>query len=124
MYDHVDQRVADLAQTRPLYAALMEAMGFTQLSEGVESICWYHPRAPKTSPFFSLVADSGHRPNGTRIAFRAAERPDVDRLAEIALRAGARHLEPPHECTEYTPRYYAAFFEDADGNKLEVCCRD
>jgi catechol 2,3-dioxygenase-like lactoylglutathione lyase family enzyme len=25
---------------------------------------------------------------------------------------------------DYSPGYYAVFFEDPDGNKLEVCCRE
>jgi hypothetical protein len=124
MYDHVDQRVGDPARVRPLYDALMRAMGCTRISEDAQSVGWYNAEDPKRQPFFSLVRDGSHRPNQTRIAFRAAGRQDVDRLAEIALRAGARHFEAPHECIEYTPRYYAAFFDDADGNKLEICWRD
>ncbi len=124
MYDHVDQRVTDLSRSRPVYGALMAVMGFTQISEDPESICWYDPRDPKRQPFFSLVRASEHQPNGARVAFRAESRQNVDRLAEAALRAGARSFEAPHECTEYTPRYYATFFEDAEGNKLEVCCRN
>jgi hypothetical protein len=27
-------------------------------------------------------------------------------------------------CAEYSPGYYAVFFEDPDGNKLEICCRE
>ena len=124
MYDHVDQRVADPAKVRPLYGALMDAMGFTRLSEDAESICWYHAQDPRNQPFFSLAGDRDHRAGGTRLAFRAASRAEVDRLAEVARRAGARNFEAPHECTEYTPRYYAAFFEDAEANKLEICFRD
>jgi predicted lactoylglutathione lyase len=71
-----------------------------------------------------LVLDAHHRPNGTRLALRALDRLEVDRLAELARSAGALAFEPPHVCTEYTPFYYAAFFEDADGNKLEICYRD
>jgi len=124
MYDHVDQRAADLTLIRPVYGALMDAMGLTRIVEDADNICWYDPHESKGRPFFSLVRADDHLPNGTRIAFRAASRQDVDRLAEAALRAGARNFEAPHECTEYSPRYYAAFFEDPEGNKLEVCFRD
>ena len=55
---------------------------------------------------------------------RAADRAEVDRLAAIAREAGAAAFEAPHVCEEYTPFYYAAFFEDADGNKLEICYRE
>jgi len=124
MYDHVDQRVADLGRTRPLYDALMRAMGYTRISEDADSIGWYEPPSPKRAAFFSLMRDPQHGPNQTRIAFGAPDRHEVNRLAEIARRARARNYEAPHECTEYTPRYYAAFFDDAEGNKLEICFRD
>ena len=34
----------------------------------------------------------------------------------------ARNVEGPEEA--YGPDYYAVFFEDPEGNKLEVCCID
>jgi catechol 2,3-dioxygenase-like lactoylglutathione lyase family enzyme len=30
----------------------------------------------------------------------------------------------PEICEGYSPGYYAFFFEDPDGNKLEICCRE
>ncbi|MBV8151939.1 MAG: hypothetical protein JOY59_10310 [Candidatus Eremiobacteraeota bacterium] len=58
------------------------------------------------------------------MALRAADRGEVDRLAALAREAGAMAFEAPHVCVEYTPFYYATFFEDVDGNKLEICYRE
>jgi predicted lactoylglutathione lyase len=58
-----------------------------------------------------------------RIAFRASSREEVDRLAEVARAAGARDVDGP-EPYGGSPRYYAVFFEDVDGNKLEICYRE
>jgi predicted lactoylglutathione lyase len=69
------------------------------------------------------MLDHNHRPNGSRTALRSSSRAEVDRLAAIAQSAGATAFEPAHLCEEYTPYYYATFFEDADGNKLEICHR-
>jgi predicted lactoylglutathione lyase len=69
------------------------------------------------------MTDPLHRSNGTRIAFRASSRNDVDRLTEVARLTGARSLEGPEEYGG-PPRYHASFFEDADGNKLEICFRE
>lgn len=123
LYDHVDQRTADLKRARPIYDALLKAMGYTRISEDAENICWYDPAAPAAQPFFSLMLDAHHQPPKTRVAFRAVDRDQVNLLAESARRAGAQNYEAPHVCAEYTGNYYAAFFEDADGNKLEICCR-
>jgi predicted lactoylglutathione lyase len=48
----------------------------------------------------------------------------VDRLAKSVRKAGGKALEGPEICSEYSAEYYAFFFEDPDGNKLEICCRE
>jgi catechol 2,3-dioxygenase-like lactoylglutathione lyase family enzyme len=124
LLDHIDLRVSNLAEARPLYDKLLSAMGYTRHNAD-ESSVGYH-RAAETEdsdPFIWLVEDPAHVANGTRIAFAASSRADVDRLAGIAKPAGAQSFEPPHLCTEYTAHYYAAFFEDAAGNKIEICYR-
>ena len=123
LYDHVDLRVSDPASVRALYDVLMAALGYPVASEDPESVCWYAPGDQKGRAFFGIVRDASHRPNGTRVCFRADSREDVDRLAAIAREAGAKAFELAHLCEEYTPSYYATFFEDADGNKLEICYR-
>ena len=47
----------------------------------------------------------------------------VDQIAKVVRRAGAKNIEGPQIWPDYSPGYYALFFEDPDGNKLEVCCR-
>jgi catechol 2,3-dioxygenase-like lactoylglutathione lyase family enzyme len=123
LFDHVDLRVRDFSKVRKLYDSLLPAMGFTRIDEDPDTICYYRQDADRSAPFLGLNLDPGHRPNGTRLALRAASRSEVDRLAETARMAGASAFEPPHVCEEYTPFYYAAFFEDAEGNKLEICYR-
>jgi catechol 2,3-dioxygenase-like lactoylglutathione lyase family enzyme len=123
LFDHVDLRVSDFAKVRPLYDALLPAMGYSHLTETADWINYEKRGDGGASPFFGIMLDPGHRPNGSRIALRAASRAEVDRLAAIAQSAGATAFEPAHLCEEYTPYYYATFFEDADGNKLEICYR-
>jgi catechol 2,3-dioxygenase-like lactoylglutathione lyase family enzyme len=48
----------------------------------------------------------------------------VDRVAKLVREAGGEALEGPEVCADYSPGYYAFFFEDPDGNKLEICCRE
>jgi catechol 2,3-dioxygenase-like lactoylglutathione lyase family enzyme len=124
LFDHADARVRSLDKARPLYDALLPAMGFTRTSEDADSICYYRPGGDRSAPFFCIDLDQEHRPNGTRIALRAGSRAEVDRLAAIAREAGATAFEGPEICEDYTPLYYAAFFEDAEGNKLEICYRE
>ena len=48
----------------------------------------------------------------------------MDRIAKLVRDAGGKNLEGPEVCEDYSPGYYAFFFEDPDGNKLEICCRE
>jgi catechol 2,3-dioxygenase-like lactoylglutathione lyase family enzyme len=124
LLDHVDLRVSSLARVRPLYDALFAALRYTKVNAD-ETSAGYHRSAETedVDPFVWVVEEASHKPNGTRVAFAASSRAEVDRLAAVAKAAGARAFEAPHVCTEYTPTYYAAFFEDPDGNKLEICHR-
>ncbi len=123
LFDHVDLRVSDLERARRLYDALLPAMGYPTVAADPDNACYYAADDSKAQPFFGIVLDRTHKPNGSRIALRAPSQAEVDRLAAVARDAGAHAFEPAHLCEEYTPTYYATFFEDADGNKLEICCR-
>jgi len=123
LLDHIDFRVRDFAGTRALYDALLPAMGYTRVNADDESAGYHQPGETGAEPFFWLVGDPNHKPNGTRVALAARDRAQVDRLAELALKAGATAFEAPALIEEYGAKYYAAFFEDAEGNKLEICCR-
>lgn len=124
LYDHVDLRVTDLAKVRPLYDALLPALGFSLVDEDDENINYHQSPKRRDRPFFGLMLDRNHRPDGSRIAFRASSREEVRRLAELAQKAGARAFEGAENYSEEYTWYYATFFEDADGNKLEICYRE
>lgn len=121
-FDHIDLRVRDMARAEKFYAALLPALGFTVHRSEQEWQTYYAPGEGKP-PFFGLTEDPSHRANGTRISFWADSRAEVDRVAEIVERAGARQVEGPELVKEYTPEYYAVFFDDPDGNRFEVCHR-
>lgn len=122
LLDHIDLRVSDIAAARPLYDAVFSAMGFRP-NDDDEAVGYHVPDVVDDEGFVWLVQDASHTANGTRIALHAANRAEVDRLAAVAQSAGARAFEAPHLVLEYGPDYYATFFEDACGNKLEICCR-
>lgn len=53
------------------------------------------------------------------MAFRAADRADVDALYTLLQNIGATVLDAPAEYPQYSEGYYAVFFTDPDGLKLE-----
>jgi catechol 2,3-dioxygenase-like lactoylglutathione lyase family enzyme len=120
-YDHIDLRVRSLAEARPFYEALLPALGFTRDVRIEHWLQFEAAGVDSATEFFGVTESSRHVANECRIAFWADSPSEVDRLAEIIVRAGARNVEGPgyHE----GPGYYAVFFEDPSGNRLEICHR-
>lgn len=124
LLDHIDLRVKDMKSAREFYAKLLPALGFTTDRSDSELGTFYAPGGDRASAFFCFTEDRHHRPNGTRISFWADTRAEVDRIAALVREIGGKTLEGPELCEEYSPGYYAFFFEDPDGNKLEICFRE
>jgi len=120
-FDHVDLRVHSLDEARPLYEALFPALGFTR---DVKIEGWLQYEAAGTdgaADFVGVTESPQHLPNECRIAFWADSIREVDTLAAIASQAGARNVEGP---AYEDAQYYAVFFEDPSGNRLEICSRE
>ncbi|QJE94790.1 VOC family protein [Luteolibacter luteus] len=111
---HIDLRVPDLAAVDAFYRALLPALGFTE-EEDIEG--WLQFRSPDGSEFFGITASPGHQANQNRIAFWGESRAHIDRIAGIIQEHGARNIEGP---APYADIYYALFFEDPAGTRLEV----
>jgi predicted enzyme related to lactoylglutathione lyase len=120
-FQHVDVRVTDMQAALPFYSKLLPAVGFVRGDSGEQWKSWAAEGELPSTPWFGFIEDPDHRPNSNRIAFWAASPDEVDRLAAIAIDAGARNMSGPRPCPEYTPSYYAAFFDDPCGNRLEIC---
>lgn len=118
-FDHIDLRVPRLAEAAGFYEVLLPALGFSR-QVAVEGWLQFEAESETATEFFGITESSVHVPNENRIAFWAECRADVDRVAEVAVRIGARNLEGP---MDYETGYYAVFFEDPCGNRLEVCHR-
>jgi predicted lactoylglutathione lyase len=122
--DHVDLRVKDFRRAGEFYGKLLPALGFTSNRSDSEWGTFYTVGENAPSAFFGFTEDRQHQPNGNRIAFWAESRTEVDQIAKLVQQIGGFNLEGPEICAEYSPGYYAVFFDDPDGNKLEVCCRE
>ncbi len=123
VFDHVDLRVRDVERCRAFYDTFLSEYGFRGKTQPDGARLYYRLEDRAVREVIVVNGDPGHRPNATCLAFAAPTREQVDRIAAVAQAAGARAFESPGPCPEYTPTYYAAFFEDPDGNRLEVVCR-
>jgi catechol 2,3-dioxygenase-like lactoylglutathione lyase family enzyme len=121
---HVILTVNDLARSRPFYAALMPRLGYPGLSDYVSTVGWFGTGGS----FWIKQADARHagatfskdRVGLCEVAFRAESRAQIDALARDLTSWGGTILDPPREYPEYVPGYYAVFFADPDGIKLEL----
>ena len=121
LFDHIDLRVKNRKVAQRFYSRILPAIGF-KIDKSGEEWGQFQP-AGKPVPFFGFTEEHDHKPNGTRIAFWAESRAAVDKIAQVVRKAGGKNIEGPELCLDYSPGYYAVFFEDPDGNKLEVCHR-
>jgi glyoxylase I family protein len=64
-------------------------------------------------------AHDRYSPGIHHLAWQADSREDVVRLHELLLEIGATVLDAPAEYPAYGDGYYAVFFTDPDGIKLE-----
>ena len=118
--DHIDLRVRSLAAARSFYETLLPALGFDRAARIEGWVQFEASAADGVAEFFGVTESPRHVANECRIAFWASSVSEVDRLAEVAARAGAQNIEGP---AYETPHYYAVFFEDPSGNHFEICHR-
>jgi catechol 2,3-dioxygenase-like lactoylglutathione lyase family enzyme len=118
--------INDFERAFALYSALMQELGHPlKFCEPEASWAgWMPVDTPRPlfvigKPYDGNPAQSG---NGQMVALLARDRPMVDRIHAIALAKGATCEGPPGLRPHYHPNYYGAYFRDADGNKLCICC--
>ena len=123
LFDHLDLRVRNLREAEPFYAVVLPALGFPHRGRSPHGIYFEAPGPHPKPEFIGLIEDPAHVSSATRIAFWRDTRENVDAFAALLPGCGARNIEGPEFCPEYSPTYYAVYFEDPCGNRLEVCCR-
>jgi len=118
MIGYVTLGTSDLARGAIFYDAIAAELGVGRMMDFETFIAWGEPGgAPGiglTKPFDGNPATVG---NGVMVALEARDEAQVARLHAIALASGGTCEGPPG------PRgdgFYAAYFRDPDGNKLNA----
>ncbi|MEQ3651061.1 VOC family protein [Hyphomonas sp.] len=119
MIGYVTLGAADLQRAAKFYDALAAEMGTGRMMEEETFIAWGTPGGAAgvaaTLPFDGQPATVG---NGTMVALQARDKDQVHKLHEIALAHGGRDEGAPGPRGE--GGFYAAYFRDPDGNKLNA----
>ena len=126
---HVDLVCSDLERSLAFYAAVFGELGLADSAQfrGERGETIHYLRFPRPGSGsiglrralkeqqFELYAPGFHH-----LAVVVERTTDVDLAYEAALAAGAEILHAPRLWPVYHPNYYATFFLDPDGFRLEV----
>ena len=123
---HVDLVVSSIERSLPFYSELLGPLGYHSVGEVVgergETI-WYLSGPGTAIGLRQAQSDSEpydrYRIGLHHLAFEAGSRGEVDECAEWLRSQNVRLESEPQEYT-YIPGYYAVFFYDPDGLKLEI----
>lgn len=137
---HIDLSIRNPGASIPFYGAFFEALGWRRFESELPGFAGNEPQRAawflryaggalfgiEVRPASEESRDRPHdryAPGLHHMAFHAESPQDVDRVHEVMKAQGATVLDPPADYgghTGYGPGYYAAFFADPDGMKLEV----
>lgn len=121
--DHVYLAVRDLARSKRFYDGVMRVLGYAQVESviGGDPHVHYYNRQFGFSlrPARSAASHDPYAPGLHHFCFRVVDERAVDR-AVAELRALGVAATDPRTYPEYAPDYYATFFEDPDGIRLEI----
>ena len=119
MIGYVTLGTSDLERAAKFYDAIAKELGTGRMMEMETFIAWGTPGGGAgiglTYPFDQKAATVG---NGVMVAFAAKDKDQVQRIYDIALANGGSDEGAPG------PRgddgFYAGYFRDPDGNKLNA----
>ena len=125
-FHHVDLTVSDVTASARVYGPVLEFLGYTQVKDTLEACEWdLRGREPFGASLGIRAARAVHAhdryaPGLHHLAWRAASRDEVDHLYLLLLEKGIQVLDPPAHYPQYAGDYYAVFFGDPNGIKLEL----
>ena len=119
MIDHVSIEVADLARASAFYERVLAEIGLVKLADRAATV-GFGKRYPEF--WINLRPDRQETPasSGMHVCLRAPSAEAVDAFYAAALAAGGSDDGRSGPRREYSPRYYAAFVRDLDGNRIEA----
>ena len=118
MIGYVTLGTNDLKRAAAFYDALLAEIGAKRMMEGDGFIAWsVKPDSPGlgvTQPFDKKAATVG---NGVMVALAVDSEAKVKAMHAKALKLGGKDEGAPGKRSE---NFYAGYFRDLDGNKLNV----
>ena len=121
--DHIYIAVSDLTRSERFYDVVMKALGFRRNEfhlEGDRHIQYYNRHFGYVlRPTRSGIVHDPYSPGLHHLCFRVDSVADVQSVA-ADLRAAGIDATEPALYPDYAPDYWATFFTDPDGIRLEI----
>ena len=118
MIGYVTLGTNNLKRASAFYDAIAKEMGIGRMMESETFIAWGMPGGGAgiglTKPFDGKPATVG---NGVMAALAAKDKAQVDRIYKLAMSMGAKDEGAPGQRSD---NFYAGYFRDPDGNKLNA----
>src|ERR1700712_2643647 len=127
MLGHLGINVPDLVVAKRYYDILMPLVGFEPFFHTDDEFS-YRPAGNKagTYLFFYPAAQLGEysskRPGLQHLAFIVRRRSAVRAVHDHIVAIGGTVIDPPRHFPQYPGHYYATFWDDPCGIKLETVC--
>ena len=122
--DHIGINVADVASTRDYYDALAPLVDFRQAWAGDDWVAYAPATGTGTQVFFYTADETGpysRRSTGLQhLCFLVGSRAAVEAAHAWAVDRDDEVLHAPRPFPDYHPDYYATFWVDPRGFKIEV----
>jgi len=118
MIGYVTLGTNDIGRAAKFYDALLGTLGATRMMESDSFIAW---STPSGGPAVSVIKPFDEKPatvgNGVMVALAMDSKAKVDALHKKAMELGAKDEGAPGPRGD---NFYAGYFRDPDGNKLNA----
>ena len=126
--NHIRFTVSDVARAEQFYTPLLSFLGYGLYEKSDVRVAWMAREengkkrlfiVSASSPDAANIKHDRYSPGLHHLGFNVDGREQVDEFYRLLKKSDAEVLDPPAEYN-YEPGYYAVFFTDPDGIKLEV----
>lgn len=126
--NHLRLTVSDIRRAEGYYTPLLKCLGYELVERDVERLAWAGWSShgllqwfilSKSQPELAHLQHNRYAVGFHHLAWNTSSREAVDEFHRELIRLGVEVLDAPAEY-DYEPGYYAVFFKDPDGLKLEV----
>jgi len=118
MIGYITLGTNDLKKAAEFYDKICGELGMGRFMSSDRLIAW---GGPGGGAGFGVALPHDGKPmtvgNGVMAAFSAKDKAQVDRVHKLALSLGGKCEGPPGQRSE---KFYAAYFRDPEGNKLNA----